>query len=144
MKTSIFILFVSFLSLLSSCGGDGEVIVPPTASSKKQLISKAWRLISEKIEGVEQFVNVPVCSADDLIIINENGTFQDTNGATKCNPNDPQVLRSANWLFHENETKFQFLTDDAPIFTILELSATTLKTRAIIDNEQTELTFVAN
>ena len=143
MNKIFLLLFVGFTCLFSACGGD-DAPTPTPDVSKKQLISKAWRFISQKENGVETYINVPTCKADDLTIINQDGTFQMTNGATKCSPNDDQIIASATWVFLDNETKFRFLLDDAPIFTILELSATKLKLSATLDNDLVEWTYVPN
>src|SRR3954471_11837852 len=43
------------------------------------------------------------CSKDDLVNFNTNGTYTFDEGATKCDPTDPQTT-SGTWLWNTNET----------------------------------------
>lgn len=58
------------------------------------------------------------CDKDDYYVFNANGTYESNEGATKCDPDDPQT-DSGTWSFVENETKINM---DGDIATIEELT----------------------
>ena len=64
------------------------------------------------------------CEKDNLDIYKTNGIFETNEGATKCNPSDPQSW-TVTWVFAANETKLIF--DGTDEYTIVELTETTLK-----------------
>jgi len=64
------------------------------------------------------------CEKDNIDTYKTNGVFETNEGATKCDPSDPQTW-TATWIFADNETKLIF--DGTDEYTLLELTATTLK-----------------
>ena len=64
------------------------------------------------------------CEKDNLDIYKTNGIIETNEGATKCNPSDPQSWTAA-WVFAANETKLIF--DGTDQYTLIELTETTLK-----------------
>lgn len=64
------------------------------------------------------------CEKDNLDIYKANGIFETNEGATKCNPSDPQSW-TVTWVFAVNETKLIF--DGTDEYTLVELTETTLK-----------------
>ena len=64
------------------------------------------------------------CEKDNLDIYKTNGTIETNEGATKCNPSDPQSWTTT-WVFAVNETKLIF--DGTDEYTVVELTETTLK-----------------
>ena len=64
------------------------------------------------------------CEKDNTDTYKTNGIIETNEGATKCNPSDPQTW-TATWIFSDNETKLIF--DGFDEYTLLELTATTLK-----------------
>jgi len=69
------------------------------------------------------FDYLEACFKDDITTFKTNGTAEVNEGATKCDPTDPQTF-SISWSFTANETK---LVVDGEEFTLTELTATTIK-----------------
>lgn len=75
------------------------------------------------------------CEKDNFDTFKSNGIFETDEGPTKCNPSDPQKW-TVSWTFADNETKLIF--DGTDEYTLLELTATTLKYQStFIENEVT-------
>jgi len=111
-------------------------------TSKTQLLTTgSWKLTSDYIDpavdvngdGVadhEVFSFYDACDKDDMIIFKSDGTVTFDEGASKCDPTDPQSENST-WKFASNET--QLVVGDASsgeTVTLVELSATVLKFRS--------------
>ena len=64
------------------------------------------------------------CEKDNFETYNTNGIVETNEGATKCDPLDPQTW-SVTWTFADNETKLVYGGIDE--YTLVELTATTLK-----------------
>jgi hypothetical protein len=74
------------------------------------LTQKPWvyAKFEEKINtGVwtDDYPNWLSCEKDDQIIFRTNNTYEENEGATKCDPSDPQIISSGAWAFTNNETK---------------------------------------
>jgi len=67
------------------------------------------------------------CEKDNFDTYKTNGIWELNEGATKCDPADPQTW-SLSWAFADNETKLIFGGTDE--YTLDELTATTLKFRS--------------
>ncbi len=67
------------------------------------------------------------CEKDNFDTYKTNGVFETDEGPTKCDPLDPQTW-TATWVFADNETKLIF--DGTDQYTLMELTATTLKFRS--------------
>ena len=63
------------------------------------------------------------CIKDDITTFKTNGTAETNEGATKCDPLDPQTY-SVDWVFTNNETKIEVGGEE---FNLVELTATSLK-----------------
>jgi lipocalin-like protein len=59
------------------------------------------------------------CEKDDIIFFKDNGTIIYDEGATKCDPNDPQTGDDGTWLLSADE---KTITIDGDSWTISELS----------------------
>jgi hypothetical protein len=67
------------------------------------------------------------CEKDNLDSYSQNGVFLTNEGPTKCNPSDPQTW-TLTWTFADNQTKLVFDgTDVHDVYTLMELTETTLK-----------------
>ena len=64
------------------------------------------------------------CEKDNFDTYKTNGVFETNEGATKCDPLDPQTW-TVTWIFADNETKLIF--DGTDEYELIELTATTLK-----------------
>jgi hypothetical protein len=79
------------------------------------------------------------CEMDNLDIYKTNGIFETNEGPTKCDPSDPQTW-TMSWAFADNETKLVF--DGTDIYTILELTTTTLKFQTTFEENGVSYTHI--
>jgi hypothetical protein len=92
------------------------------------LIQQSWKISTyeQKINSssyVDQFPSIAACSRDDEYKFDVNGTYQLTEGATKCNPSDPDLLFTGFWQFLQNEA---ILKMDNIQYTVNRLDNTTM------------------
>ncbi len=103
-------------------GGCSERIEPKPLTYTQLLTGtskKSWRLVSiiEIDEGRSSGVNtpaqygIPPCFADDLYTFyaNDERRFEIGEGATKCNPADPDIFYTGNWSFVNANASLEFL-----------------------------------
>lgn len=64
------------------------------------------------------------CEKDNIDSYSKTGIFETSEGASKCNPADPDIWTAA-WAFSPDETKV--ILDGSDEYIILELTATTLR-----------------
>ncbi|MCF8238393.1 MAG: lipocalin family protein [Saprospiraceae bacterium] len=84
-----------------------------TQSTSDILIEGKWDLTAATINpGVEIFPGIVVndllideepCDADDLTIFNADGSSAGDEGATKCDPSDPQNYNNGTWSLSSDE-----------------------------------------
>ena len=70
----------------------------------KVTISNYWQLLA----AINGTTDAEPCVKDNLMIFNTDSTLILDEGATKCDPADPQQEDGGNWMFKENETKITF------------------------------------
>ena len=124
MKKQLFSILLPALVLISlaSCKKDSK-------KSNMELITQAaWKLQTVGIDGdkngtVDLEDAVDACTKDDLTTFATNGTGTVDEGASKCDPADPQST-SFTWSFANNETELNF---DGDNFKILSLDGSYLK-----------------
>jgi len=125
MRTYAFILSLIALVTFSGCQKDD----PPPPPTKTELISRNWKatamtaVFPAPIGTVDALAQLQPCERDNIIKVKADGTYTVDEGATKCNPTDPQIVETGNWVFASNETK---LTIMGETWDIVSLSATTL------------------
>lgn len=109
MKNYALILLLAAATVITSCskddddnksGGSGGT----TASNTSKLCNKNWKMTSLKLNGFETISSLDTCDLDDFIRFNTDNTYIEDEGATKCDPTDPQTL-TGNWSWAANETK---------------------------------------
>jgi hypothetical protein len=95
------------------------------ASTKKQ---QSWRYVRQISNGVDVTPYVPSCNLDNVITFAANGDFIEVEGATKCNPELPDVHDTGYWFIEDNllKVRSQFLNNDIEI---LELTPQSLKVK---------------
>jgi hypothetical protein len=138
MKNLRFITFAMLLMLMggmvaiSSCNKDDD----DSPSKTKTISGKKFFVKSMNVSpGVTTPVGIitdlysfmPDCVKDDFMTFNENGTVVDDEGATKCEPTDPQT-ESGTWEFLTDETQLKMTYDGiAQVFDIETLTDSMLK-----------------
>jgi hypothetical protein len=148
-KTTLFtFLVITTTAILTSCSKDEATTTPtnnnPTATAN--LTAKDWKLtgltISTPIGEINFLDSIDACEKDDLLKFNTDGTITEKEGATKCNPADPDTKSGGVWAFLNNETKLRIIDTDTNIFDINTLNSTTaiLKQTETIDGFTTTVT----
>lgn len=104
MKKSIFYL-LGLALLLGACSKDNN------ATNADKLMGGQWRLTalttSFTYNGnettVDAYAQLANCDKDDFFVFQSGGVFISDEGATLCNPSDPQQ-ETGTWSFTQNET----------------------------------------
>jgi hypothetical protein len=78
--------------------------------------------------------NAAQCQKDDITVFKANMTYEENEGATKCDNDDPQVFDEGTWSFKDNETK---IVKDGIEITITQLDNTTLQVVAPVPGSST-------
>lgn len=141
MKKLTLILMVAALAFATSCKKDEDSNSPAPTSSKsktEKLTARAWKVTARTISPAINVNGTMVtdlhalddeCDKDDLYKFKIDKTFTLEEGATKCDPADPQIYGTGTWAFNADET--QLILTYAGIGTstsnILEVTETTAK-----------------
>ncbi len=75
------------------------------------------------------FAQYEPCIKDNLLTFAADKKYSEAEGATKCNPSDPQMVEIGTWSFDAGETILTKVSSDTikTTFNLAELNATTLK-----------------
>lgn len=116
------------------------------ADKTSMLAEKNWKMTAATIDpAIDWFGNgtlvtnlyaqLPACAKDDLTTFRKNGTVAFDEGATKCEPNDPQT-RSGLWNFNTDQTIVSVTEDgETDSWEIIELTKDKLKVDYTIVDE---------
>jgi hypothetical protein len=134
--TSALIAMLCITLVLSSCSKDEEETVAPAPTKKQMLSGNNWVIKAYTVEpaididqnGTQENNLLPylqACNLDDFIDLNEDNSYTAEEGASKCDPNDPQVYETGDWSFNSDETFIVFSPDGQASyeFSIESLSA---------------------
>ena len=133
--------------LLVSCSKKSKDSTPtPTPETKTQLLTdKNWKVTAETLDpGLDlsgfgvlitdlyafEMANGNACQLDNIFNFNINGNYTDYEGATLCDPQDPQLYGTGTWSFQNSETT---LIQDGQEYTIVTLNSTSLKLKLFQD-----------
>ncbi len=126
-KLTLLFLAFSMAALISSCKKDDDNTPAPTNNSggnnltkTEMLTAKKWKITALTVGGQDFFTLFDDCDKDDTHEFKTDGTYINDEGATKCDPSDPQTISTSNWKFIDNETKIEF---DGEVGTIKELTS---------------------
>jgi hypothetical protein len=81
------------------------------------------------------------CEKDNITQFLTNQTYTITEGATKCNATDPQVLESGTWKFTNNEQNLELNSGSPTSFTINSLTDNNLDISLVENIAGTNYTF---
>ncbi len=115
-QLTLIIAALAFLTI-SSCKKDEE-----KKSKTDYLTSSPWKIKSTVVNGIDGTAFIPACTKDDTQKYNVGGTGLFSEGATKCDPADPQTEAFA-WSFAASESQ---LIIDGETAIINTLDANTL------------------
>ena len=136
--TSCFAIATAVLALsVASC--KKEVVLTP----KDHLTTGSWKLIAETQKGLDSYTLREACEKDNFETFTAAGKFVVDEGATKCKATDPQMDSSDYTVSADNKT---ITIKDATLgisfdFTVLELTATSLKTQLTFFGTTTVATY---
>jgi hypothetical protein len=106
------IALILTLAFVFSCKKSETVVTPKTKTELLAgTVSKTWKNTKAQATNaqglsIDLVISQPTCIVDNLIIFFPNKTYEFREGATKCNPADPDLLLKANWSFNATETQF--------------------------------------
>ncbi len=151
MKTSktiagvLIALTLTSTILLTSCKKEEKEPEPtpaptpapaPAQTNTQKITGKAWKTTAATVDPAynvggtmitDWYSQMPACSKDDLMTLNSNGTYTEDEGASKCDPSDPQVT-TGTWVWNSNETIITITENGASYnYEIVQNDGTTLK-----------------
>jgi hypothetical protein len=127
-KIPLLALVFVLLTVFSACKKDKK----ETPKSKTDLLTTGqWKMTAFTVsppmdldgDGIvdsDVYATMGACEKDDYYIFKKDGTLEQNEGASKCDPLDPQT-ETVDWSFVNDEKEIIFIGTRA---TILELTAT--------------------
>ncbi len=92
------------------------------------LTAQSWKTIHAYMEGADIMEALEECDKDDLSTFFEDGSYQFDEGATKCDPDNPQIFEEGTWSFNADETVMTLVSDGISTeFTLITLNESTLE-----------------
>ncbi|MAT53729.1 MAG: hypothetical protein CMN32_04565 [Saprospirales bacterium] len=143
MKTIIFKLLPLMVVLaMASCKKDD-----PT-TTELLIDSDGWILVAmtvdppivDPISGTsitDFYAQMDACDKDDITIFQDNGTYITDEGATKCDPNDPQT-ETGTWALSADE---KTITIDGESWTIESLTKSSMRVTFPFNEPYTGITY---
>jgi len=116
----------------------------PTETKTQLLTGKNWKITAWTFNpGIDDGTGTLItdlyayamdngeqCFLDNILNFNTNGNYTEYEGATLCDPQDPQLYGTGTWSFQNSETT---LIRDGQESTIVTLNSTTLKLKGFED-----------
>ncbi len=121
MKKLVIVALIGAIAMVSfqSCQKDD--------SNSGGTLEGSWIQVGSTFDGVNTW-NDPDewddCEKDDITTFNTNGTYSIDEGATKCDPDDPQISDSGSWSLSSDK---KTLTMDGFSLEVITLTSTDLK-----------------
>lgn len=121
-------------------------------NSKKQSVawllagddSRGWAIQSFTVNGDDQLKSLEPCQLDNIDFYFRNQVFESNEGLTRCNKNDPDILRRGKWSLNSDSTAVEVkLGTDLFSLTIVELTEDMFHYRAEIDKNVTEAILIS-
>lgn len=117
MKTTTLLVLVAAMVAISSCKKDEDNSSTPSnnASKKELLTAKKWKATGLTLGGTDFWSQIDACEKDNINTFKTDGVYIQDEGATKCDPSDPQIITTSTWTFIDNDTKLVYDGDTAKI-----------------------------
>lgn len=97
----------------TSCKKDEEL------SKTEMLTTGSWIQVGATEDGQDVWdADYEDCEKDDITTFSSDGTFTIDEGATKCNPSDPQISDSGTWELSSDEKTITIKGFPAEIITL--------------------------
>jgi hypothetical protein len=120
MKLTKGIILVAIAAFaFASCKESTDDETPASKTKTELITSGSWVTSDVLINGASIWVLAEACSKDDFMTFKTNGTVITDEGATKCDPADPQTT-TANWSFSSDEKKVTIDGDAGDLVTLNE------------------------
>jgi hypothetical protein len=106
-SAAILTIITAFVLISGGCKKDA-------AKSKTELLTQSnWKIIKEESKlgsgGWVDNTSMLACEKDNQVVFSTTLAVELNEGATKCNPADPQILTTGTWNFLTNETQLQLI-----------------------------------
>jgi hypothetical protein len=131
MKQNVIKLTAAALLLVSFGACKKSSTNSNTPKSKTELLTqKTWKTTNQEFGNGSSWIqnpdwtNAEACERDDLLVLRTNMTYEENEGASKCDPAHPQIIDEGTWAWQENETKVAI---DGMVGTIVQLDDNTLQ-----------------
>lgn len=133
------------LVVMVGCKKDEVAVEKTTLEYLTGATSKKWKVTEGLVKLGETSINLvanqPPCVTDNILVLNNNKTYELNEGASKCDPTkDPDLIIKANWTLVEEP---KAITIDKFIFLGYVLENSKFLISSISDNQfvgQTEVT----
>jgi hypothetical protein len=142
-KHYLLLSLLAFLCLsFTACNDDDD----EKPDDRKLLTSKNWKITGLKVtQGATSFdfyAQDEPCNQDDVWKFADNGTYQYTEGATKCDPTSPDVYESGTWTLN-NGTLTTTESGNTTNYKVVEITANSLKlsTEMVLSGTNTTIDF---
>ncbi len=134
IKYFAFALLSSSL-LFSACSKD-DSSTAATPSGASYLTGKDWRMIAATLTTagaptVDMFAAMQPCEKDDLIEFLSTGLVTMKEGATKCDPADPDTAPGGAWTLLNSDKQLRIIDGDTTLMDVVELNASSLKVKVV-------------
>lgn len=150
-KFTILVMALAFVAAIGSCKKDENNTPMPGKTKTAILTSNVWkqtaRTISPSIDVngtmvTDLYALDDECDKDDLYKFKADKTFTQEEGATKCDPSDPQVYATGTWTFNADETQLilTYTGFGSSTSNILEVTETTAKLSQVSTSNGVEYT----
>lgn len=98
-----------FTVVLSACNKHADYIPREELISSKS--SKGWKTTAILINDENIFDIQDDCDRDDIQHFFADGKYEADEGASKCDPDDPQIFFTGTWALIDGDTKFVTIAD---------------------------------
>lgn len=131
---------------------DDKTNVTPTENKKDNLLNGKWQYeafstvthVKDSTMGIDTTFNsdlgdLEACDKDDFIIFLSSGKVSVDEGATKCDPSDPQVDSTSTWSLNSDNTKITVTEQGSTspsTYDIQELSSSKMKIHLVEEEKQ--------
>jgi hypothetical protein len=143
---------LSSAMLFSACSKD-ESTTTPTVAGSTYLVGKDWRMIAATLATagaptVDILAAMQPCEKDDLMEFLSTGSVTMKEGATKCDPADPDTSPGGTWALLNGDKQLRIIDGDTTFMDVVELNASSLKVKIVeVDmgvSYTTSISFVKN
>jgi hypothetical protein len=124
----LIIFSATFVLLLSLSGCPDKNDDDPVPFDSNVLVGD-WKLTALTASNAstqnDVYDDLPACITDNIFRFTSSGTFTEVEGATKCDPGDPDTADEGTWMIQGAEFSYTDKHQATAFFMIITLSQTT-------------------